>query len=132
MAKTLTDCIADIQSTVAALTGVTDIGYDITQSIAPGIYALTEPGDGEFTPDQNFRKGLHTITCKIFCPDEDYPRYRSALTALVESTYDALRADITLGGTCDTITDISYRYGPAKFGPYPVYGATFSVGVKIQ
>jgi len=132
MAKALDDCMTQIQTVTVALSGVTDPGYDITQSLAAGIYAITEPLSGVFTPDQNFRKGLHNIQCRVFCPVDDYPRYRATLAALVESVYDAIRADVTLAGTCDTITSIGYNYGPGAFGSYPVYGATFSIGVKIQ
>jgi len=132
MAKNLTDCIADIQATVVAISGISDPGHGIIDSLDNGTFVVTEPADGNFTPSETFRKGVHVIRCSVFVKEDDYPRYRAALIGFVESIYDALRADVTLGGTCDTMTTIDYSYGPSKFGPYPVYGPVFTIGVKIQ
>lgn len=132
MAKDLISCIGQIQSVATGLSGVSDPGHAALDSISNSIFALTEPAGGTLQPTANFAKGLHDIRILIACKIDDYARYRATLIPLIESFYTALRADVTLAATCDTITGISYTFGQTQHGTYPVYGAVFTIGVKIQ
>ena len=131
MAKTLTDCITQIQTTITSISGVSDPGHAGLDSISDNIFAITEPASGEMAVDVIGKK-LHDIRILVGCKIDDYPKNRTALIGLVESVHAALTSDLTLNGTAQAITGpITYTFGPTQHGSYPIYGAIFTVPVKI-
>lgn len=132
MAKNLVDCIAQIKTTVSAVPGLTASTQTVIETLASAPEVMVYPARGTITIGTALKKGLHTISCGVYVPNDDYPRYHNTLVASIEAVATALNTDPTLSGTCDTIVDMSYTYGSSQYGGYTVWGVTFNIEVKIQ
>jgi hypothetical protein len=72
----------------------------------------------------------HTIILEIHVSRKDLPRDIQKAMAYSESVSNALIGDITLNGTVDTITTISYIFGPLGWNEAPSIGWRYEIGVK--
>lgn len=123
-----------VQDLVADVTGIRvapDYAPDAL-NVFPASVAYPESGVYDLGRPMGDKQGLHTIVVEIHVLSADLPKAIQASIGYIETVTNALMADPTLTGSCQTYGRISYTYGPMAWGTGQNAVATFGPRFVIE
>ena len=128
---TLQEAIDRVQALVGALSDIREAPDEPPETMAvfPFAVAYALRGRWDF-PSASWAIGYHTIILELHVARVDLARDVQQSMAYSESIPNALIGDITLNSTVDTITSISYTYGPLGWGDVKTFGWRYEIEVK--
>lgn len=91
------------------------------------------PSSGTFTVGpggQGVKKHLATLIAEVHLTRQILPQAEAAARPYIESFADAILADVTLGGTVDSVLEIRWTYGVLAFGAEQHLGCRFELDYK--
>ncbi|MBI1296666.1 hypothetical protein GC175_17055 [bacterium] len=132
---TLEAIIADVLATVGALDGIERVYGDPPESLNefPCVYCYVGDGEMELI-SEGYQRGIHTLVLIIMQSRTQLPQAADAIKQWPQKVFDALAADVTLGGTVASIVwPLRYRVGMIGYGPANAYlGVRFELKVKVH
>ena len=115
---TLVQAIAYIQNLAGALDGVREAPDYPSGSIGVTPLFLAVPSSGEYTGlNRLLAKNRHVIALQLWVSRKDLARDVKLLTPYIDTISNMLLANVTLGGTVETIImPITYTVGAREYG----------------
>ncbi|HOA25576.1 MAG TPA: hypothetical protein PKI52_16315 [Aggregatilineales bacterium] len=138
MTQTLAAAIAAIQDVwlslqVAGQPAVKAAPAQPTESMTQFPFVVTYPARARVTPMAGWTKSVVTLYTEFHMGRSILPRNVEVAIAYYEPFLDALRADITLGGSVDAIVgDIRAEFGYLEWAGEKHVGWRFEIDVKQQ
>lgn len=129
---TMQQAIDAIQAKVRALSGIRAAPDEAPEGAGAFPFAICYPVEGTWTlgNPEGAMKGLHTVHLEIHCARKNLEKDLQIAMAYSENVMNALAGDLTLGGTCDNIGSISYRFGEMRYGGKQTLGWQFRITFK--
>lgn len=124
--------ITHIQAVVGAVTGIRAAPAYPAEQISVYPTAICYPASGAWSRQSGWKKALHTVNLEIHWARKDLYRDIERAVEFAESIPNDLLADPTLGGNCETVTDISYTFGAMVYGGVDTIGYRYSITYKDQ
>lgn len=95
-------------------------------------FAALFPASGTSKRASDFRTDLHTINVEVHWTFAEMSRQAGDAKDHIEDILDMLQSDLSLGGTVDALTAVSYDFGPMAWGAVETFGYILHIEVKIQ
>lgn len=123
---TLQQVISGIQDIADAVTGVRVAPDYAPDSLSVFPASVAYPESGTLTSESDgWYIGLHNIVLELHISRTDLPKVLEKIIPLGEDVYEALLADPTLGNMASTYGQISYAFGPLRYGDLDTFGWRF-------
>lgn len=140
MAKNLDDAIEAVLYLASQLEGLRAASTPLERIPVEQPFALAFPGSGGWEKESSGSvKGLHTIALLVIKKRGDLPRdleeiipFGERVKALFLSDTNQTLPDSDGNATVDTITGLTYDFGPVSWDTVARLGWTFEIGVKIR
>lgn len=131
---TLVQAIAALQDLTGALTGVREAPDYPTGSIGVTPIFLAVPSSGEYTGlNSLLAKNRHVIALQLWVSRKDLARDVKLLTPYIDTVSNMLLANVTLGGTIETIImPITYTVGAREYGSATYLVCEWQITVKQE
>lgn len=124
--------VAYIQATVGAVEGIRLAPAYPPEQANVYPFAVCYPGSGSWTRMSGWKKAMHTVNLEIHWPRKDLYRDVERAVEYAETIPNDLLSDPTLGGNCETITDMSYSFGAMTYGGVDTIGWRYSITYKDE
>ena len=133
MSDTIQDVVANIQTTIDALSGVRSAPNYPPNQISTSLTAITYPASGVIgAQSSGWMKELHTVNIDLITPVQDLTRDLTLLNPFLRSIPNALIKAPTFGGNAETFDSVSYSYIVIEDGGIQYRGYRFVIsGIKI-
>lgn len=136
MSDALDAALAALNTKLAAMTGIVRWYDDPPESLNEFPCGISYVSSGDLNPMAgSWSLGRHTITFNIYHSRQVLPTAIDAAKVWPYRVMTALAADMTLGGTVETLSAaapmLRYKFGPLQYGDSLHYGCTFDITVKI-
>ncbi len=131
---TIIQVIADIQTTVDALTNVRSAPSYPPNMLLSGLSAETYPAGGTITANgAGWMQELHTVNIDLVMPAKDLARDLAILWPFLRNIPDGIMDDPSFGGNASTFDSIQYQYIVFEDAGIQYRGYRFTItGIKIQ
>lgn len=133
--KTLRDVTDYVQGLMREVAGMREAPDRPPDKIGRYPFATCYPFAGEvwFGEPEGRYRGLHQLALEVHVARKDLARDFESSMALLEPVLEALGADVTLGGTVETLVgEVTYTYGPLLWFGQDTLGWRFLLRVKIH
>jgi len=135
MAKTIEDCLAQVRTTVGAVSGIRAAppGVPDSSAVYPFFAAWIGPST-VYRESADTVRGLWSIIGQIHFDRKDLYRAEEHAKTFPRPIANALVSDPDLNSTCDTFERVTIsRFGPLAWGETPTVGFEFVIeGIKIR
>ena len=136
MSDALDDTLTALNAKLRAMTGIVRWYDDPPESLNEFPCGISYVSAGDLNPMAGgWSLGRHTLTFNIYHARQVLPTAIDAAKVWPYRVLTALAADLTLGGTVETLVAappmLRYRFGPLQYGDNTHYGCTFDITAKI-
>jgi hypothetical protein len=131
------DLILSIAQIVRGISGIREAPDYPPEQMADFPFAVVYPGDGRHMGHAlagavGLKKWVGSVIVEIHVGRRDLPSTVASLLDFADSVPNALLADPTLGGKCDTFGEIKQSFGELGWGDTPTIGFRFVISdIKI-
>ena len=127
---TIETIVADIQSTITAVSGIKKAPALPPEQIPPDMFpfVIAFPDTGTISAHTNTDAViLCSVVVELHVSRKDLAFDTDKIYPYFEDIPEALYADTTFGGTADTFGNISWEFGELNWGEVPTIGIRFTI-----
>lgn len=129
----LADAIKALQGVVRDVAGIRNAPDYPEDGMNIFPYAVAYPVSGRFEPSAGYYTVLHNIVIELHFARKNLPQDVEQALIYAESIPAAIMKDVQLGGKIQTISGITYVFGPLEWGGLDTIGYRWTLtDVKLQ
>ena len=132
MTVSLYNAAKAILDVALTLSGIRNAPDAIPEQAGVFPFVACFPHEGRWVKEFSKVGGLHTLILELHLERDPLPQAYELAMGYAETVPVALYADITLGGTVETITQIRYEFGALGWGEAKTIGFCWFVEVKVH
>ncbi len=130
MTTALEDLITQLVVVETAISGVAAAHAAVPEALGsmPAFINFPSAGSAEMTPGVSHE--LHTVVAELHVARGDQKVAEAAARPFIQLFLNALWADPTIGGKCDSVNEVRYRYGRLDWNEEHHLGIRFEVDLR--